>query len=305
MSNDSLMLVVVVPAFNEGDRITDTVRALRSTLHDLPVVDDSRVYVVDDGSADMTGNLAEEAGADRVIRHQLNQGLGAAVRTGLEAAYLDGADIAVKFDADLQHDPADIAALVQPILDDEADVVYGNRFERIEYRMPIGRRLGNFLFTRLMRWLTGWNIIDAQPGILAVDRVYLEQFHLPGDYNYTQQILLDAYHKGMRFATVPVTFRKRETGRSFISIKYPFKVLPQIFWMTVGLRPMRVFGALGLLLMATAAGVAAWEFSRFVWGDGVKPIEHVNVVLGTSLAGLQTFFFGVIAQLIVWDRRRR
>ncbi len=305
MTDDVRMVIVIVPAYNEEERISETVSALRNALDStLPPKVYARIFVVDDGSIDATRQRAEDAGADRIIRHRVNRGLGAAVRTGLDAAQRDGADIAVKFDADLQHDPADIRSLIEPILNDEADVVYGNRFERIEYRMPIGRRLGNLAFTRLMRWLTGWSIRDAQPGILAVDRYYLERFHLPGDYNYTQQILLDAYHKGMRFAQVPVTFRRRQTGRSFISLKYPFKVLGQIFWLLVALRPMKVFGTLGLAFMATALGVFGWDFVQYLQGDATKPVEHVNAVLGAGLLGLQTFFFGVLAQLIAWDRRR-
>lgn len=300
-----LTLVVVVPAYNEAERITETIQTLRAGLSThLPAGVEGRIYVVDDGSTDDTRALATAAGVDRVVRHRVNQGLGAAVRSGLEAALRDGADIAVKFDADLQHDPADIPALIKPILDDDADVVYGNRFERIEYRMPLHRRMGNRVFTRIMRWLTGWRIQDGQPGIFAVDRAYLERFHIPGNYNYTQQILLDAYHKGMRFDTVPVAFRKRETGRSFVSFRYPFKVLAQIFWLLVGLRPMRIFGTIGGFFILLALGVFGYDFWQYLAGEHVKPVEHVNAVLGAGLLGLQTFFFGVLAQLIVTGNRR-
>jgi len=293
-------VVVVVPAYNEEERIAEAVRALRTAGEDLAADGiDLRVYVVDDGSRDRTRHLAEEAGAHRVLRHRVNRGLGAAVRTGLAAARADGADIAVKFDADLQHDPADIRALVRPILDDEADVVYGNRFERIEYRMPLVRRVGNVVFTGLMRWLTGWPVRDSQPGIFAVGRAYLEVFFLPGDYNYTQQVLLDAYLKGMRFEQVPVTFRKRTTGRSFVSFRYPFKVLPQIVMVLVGVRPMRVFAPLGIAFLAVATGVAGWQLGDWFLHGGTKPIRSVNLVLGTGLFGLQTLLFGLLAELIV------
>jgi glycosyltransferase involved in cell wall biosynthesis len=234
-----------------------------------------------------------------VIRHRVNQGLGAAVRSGLTAARAGGADIVVKFDADLQHDPADIAALLAPILGDEADVVYGNRFERLEYAMPWVRRAGNALFTRLMRWLTGWPLRDSQPGIFAVDRAYLEGFYLPGDYNYTQQILLDAYHRGLRFAHVPVAFRRRATGESFVSYRYPFKVLPQIVMVLAGVRPMKVFAPIGLAFLAVALGVFGWELAVWVRGEAARPVENVNLVLGTGLFGLQTLFFGILAELIV------
>lgn len=292
------MLILVVPAYNEEERIADVVRslcAMKAPLREHGLA--TQVFVVDDGCTDKTRSLAIEAGADRVVRHRVNRGLGAAVRSGLTAAREAGADIAVKFDADLQHDPEDILHVVLPILEDEADVVYGHR--QLEYKMPFVRRLGNVVFTGLMRWLTGWPLRDSQPGILAVNGAYLARFALPGDYNYTQQILLDAYHKGMRFAHAPVRFRKRETGKSFVSFRYPFKVLPQIFLVIVGVRPMKIFAPIGLVFLAIAATVFFWQFSYYLLGQAAKPVESVNLVLGTGLFGLQTLFFGILADLIV------
>jgi glycosyltransferase involved in cell wall biosynthesis len=297
------LVAIVVPAFDEAARIGETVKALRGLAPALGALDCRlRVLVVDDGSSDETGALAGAAGADRVLRHRRNLGLGAAVRTGLTGARTEGADFVVKFDADLQHEPADVPSLLAPLLADEADLVYGSRFERLEYRMPLVRRIGNVAFTRLMRWLTGWPLRDSQPGIFALNRAYLEVFRLPGDYNYTQQLLLDAYHKGMRFAHVPVTFRERTTGRSFVSLRYPLKALPQIWMVLVGVRPMKLFAPIGLGFMALAAGVFAVELGLWLAGLAAKPVEHVNLVLGAGLFGLQTLFFGVLAQLIV-ERR--
>jgi glycosyltransferase involved in cell wall biosynthesis len=306
MPEPSTNLTIVVPAYNEEDRIEECIRALKGmgSRFDREGLSLS-VFVVDDGSHDSTRNLAEAAGADRVVRHKVNQGLGAAIRTGLRAAEKAGADIVVKFDADLQHDPADIPALIQPLLDDEADVVYGNRFERIEYRMPLMRRAGNLVFTRIMRWLTGWPLKDSQPGIFAVNRDYLRLFHVPGDYNYTQQILLDAYHKGMRFAHVPVRFRKRTTGRSFVSLKYPFRVSYQILLVIAGIRPMRVFGTVGFVFLTLAFGISVVEIILFFSGRLSEPIPHANAVLGSLILGLQTFFFGLLGELIVKGRHSR
>jgi glycosyltransferase involved in cell wall biosynthesis len=297
------LVAIVVPAFDEAERIGETVAALRGEQPALGALDCRlRILVVDDGSSDDTGARASAAGADRVLRHRRNQGLGAAVRTGLTAARTEGAELVVKFDADLQHDPADVPALLAPLLADEADLVYGSRFERLAYRMPFVRRIGNVAFTRLMRWLTGWPLRDSQPGIFAMNRTYLEVFRLPGDYNYTQQLLFDAYHKGMRFAHVPVAFRERTTGRSFVSLKYPLKALPQIGMVLVGVRPMKLFAPIGLGFMAVAASVFAVELALWLGGVTAKPVQNVNLVLGAGLFGLQTLFFGVLAQLIV-ERR--
>lgn len=297
-------ILVIVPAFNEKDSITQTVQGLRKLDASLESIGfQLSVYVVDDGSADETGQLALGAGADRVLRHRINQGLGAAVRTGLRAGREGDFDIMVKFDADLQHDPHDILEIIQPILNDEADIVYGNRFERIEYNMPFVRRIGNIVFSRLMKWLTGWPLKDSQPGIFAVNRDYLEVSYIPGDYNYTQQVLLDAYHKHMRFAHVSVTFRERRTGRSFVSLKHPFKVLPQIVLVVASVKPMKVFMPIGFSFILLGLVVFTFQILSWMLGYGSKPVENVNLVLGSFLFGMQTVFFGVLAQLIVQIRR--
>lgn len=295
-------LVVVVPAFNEAETIESTIAGLRQAGPGLAEAGyELSVYIIDDGSRDQTGQIARNANADRVLVHKVNQGLGAAVRTGLRAARDDGFDIAVKFDADMQHDPHQINHLIQPILNDEAEIVYGER--QLEYRMPFVRRVGNMVFSGLMRWLTKWPLRDSQPGIFAASREYLSVASIAGDYNYTQQVLLDAYHKGMRFAHVPVTFRKRETGKSFISMKYPFKVIPQIVFTIAGVKPMKVFFPVGATFFMVGVAVFLWQITEWLLGYSDRPVQQVNLVLGSALFGLQTIFFGILAQLIVQTRK--
>ncbi len=302
---NSVSLVVLIPAHNEADRIVETLAALRGVEDACKQQNIAlSLYVVNDGSKDATGELAQRAGANRVVHHKLNRGLGAAVRSGLIAARTDSADIVVKFDADLQHDPNDILRLVRPILDDEADLVYGNRFPGIQYKMPFVRRIGNAMFTRLMAWLTGWPLKDSQPGIFAVNQAFLANFYLPGDYNYTQQVLLDGYHRGMRFAHVPVTFRPRTSGKSFVSYRYPLKVLPQLLMVLIGVKPMRVFGPIGLTFLLLAGAILVLEMGMWLSGDSPKPVVHVNALLGCLTLGLHALFFGALADLIVRLNRK-
>lgn len=303
--NSVRRLVILVPAFNEAASIGEAIRHLRSlddALGQNSIV--ASICVVDDGSSDDTAALAKTAGADRVIRHHTNRGLGAAVRTGLKAGREEGFDFLVKFDADLQHRPEDVVRILEPILADEADVVYGDRFELIEYRMPFVRRIGNIVFSRLMRLLTGWPLRDSQPGLFAVNREYLEVFSLPGDYNYTQQVLLDAYHKHMRFAHVSVSFRERQTGSSFVTLRYPFRVLPQILLVIASVKPLKVFAPIGLLFLLLATGVFAVQVAWWSMGLTTRPVENANLVLGAGLFGVQTLFFGILAELVVQGRRQ-
>src|SRR5262249_7361127 len=153
---------------------------------------------------------------------------------------------------------------------------YGDRDGRSGADRPLVRRAGNAVFTALMRTLTRWPIRDAQPGILALNRAYLERFHLPGDFNYTQQLLLDAYHKGMRFAQVRVSFRPRLTGRSFVGWSYPFRALGLILMVLVGVRPLVVFLPLALAFLGAAGLLFGWEAAHWLLGAARKPVQHVN-----------------------------
>lgn len=291
-------LMILVPAFNEESTISETVSSLKKLKnHFKEHLYDLKIVVINDGSKDETLKEAQRAGAD-VVSHPLNQGLGAAVRTGLEQARIWEADIAVKFDADLQHDPLDIIALIKPLEIFEADIVYGHRFNRISYKMPFVRRIGNRVFTSLMRWLTGWELKDSQPGIFAVNQHYLKIFRIPRDYNYTQQILLDAACKRMQFKHVDVSFKERREGKSFVSLKYPFKVFPQLFWVLVGVRPLKVFVPIGLFFIGSGSFIFFYQLILYFLGKTSTPVVNVNFVLGCGLFGLQVLLFGVLAELL-------
>lgn len=298
-------IVVVVPAYNEEKTISETVSNINTVRDDLQALGlDLHIFVVNDGSKDETASVLDTLDVQKILVHKKNRGLGAAVRTGLAAARKAGADLVVKFDADLQHDPKDIVRVTEPILDDRADIVYGNRFEKISYSMPLVRKLGNRVFTGLMCWLTGWQLKDSQPGIFCVNSDFLRDFYLPGNYNYTQQILLDACHRGMRFEHVCVSFNKRGGGESFVSLRYPLKVLPQIIQVLVGVNPLKIFGPVGLLFLVLGGLVFGYDLLFYIFGDNPKPVMRVNFVLGTALFGLQTLFFGFLADLIVRMNRR-
>ena len=293
-------LVVIVPAYNEEKTIIDTLVGLFSIKPGLNKLGyELIINVVNDGSTDATEELASQYEEISVITHKKNKGLGAAVRTGLLSANNINADIVVKYDADLQHVPLDILSLIKPIDRDEADILYGNRFQKMNYKMPFVRKMGNKIFTHLMKWLTGWPLMDSQPGIFAVNSIFLANFYLPGDYNYTQQILLDAYHRHLRFSHVLVTFNKRDTGKSFISLKYPFKVIPQIIQVIIGIKPLKVFGPIGWFFLSIGIFVSVFQIISYLLGYTQKPVENVNLVLGSFLFGLQILCFGFLADLVV------
>ncbi|MDO8599088.1 MAG: glycosyltransferase family 2 protein, partial [bacterium] len=126
--------VVVIPAYNEETTVAGVVRGVREFIPD--------VIAVDDGSTDATGERSRSSGAD-VVTHCVNRGLGAALGTGIAAALAAGADTIVTLDADGQHNPSDIAAVIAPIQAGFADLVIGVRFFPPPHAPPPGGKGGN------------------------------------------------------------------------------------------------------------------------------------------------------------------
>lgn len=218
-------LAVVVPARDEETTIgelLDRVARVRVPGHEL------RPIVVDDGSADRTPKIARERGAG-VVRHPRSRGLGAAVRTGLRAAVETGASAVAYLDADLEYYPEDIPSLVEPILAGRADYVLGSRFLGSVQGMKLHRRLGNHTFTALLMLLTRRRISDGQTGMRAFSQEAASQAEIIHDYNYAQVLTLDLLRKGFRMEEVPIQYRVREHGASFVTWSYPAKVLPAIW----------------------------------------------------------------------------
>jgi glycosyltransferase involved in cell wall biosynthesis len=150
-------VVVCIPAYNEETRIGRVVRESRKFAH--------HVIVCDDGSADNTAEEAAENGA-LVLRHDRNEGKGAALRTLLGIARKLSPDVIITLDADGQHDPSDIPKLVMPILDGLADVVIGSRFGSGN-KIPIYRKLGNSILTSLTNMTAKTRVQDTQSGFRA------------------------------------------------------------------------------------------------------------------------------------------
>lgn len=191
---------IVVPAYNEAPRLT-------TTLAGLCAIDHANVVVVDDGSADTTAVTAQSYPV-WVVRHPINCGQGAAVRTGIDFALDKGADVIVTFDADGQHRASDIERLVEPIQSGSVDVVLGSRFLGQTEGMPAGRRLLLKLAVWFTRLTCGLPITDAHNGLRAFSRRAAEQIRIEQPRMAHASEILDqvAWHS-LSFGEVPVTIR--------------------------------------------------------------------------------------------------
>ncbi len=231
--SDRPLVVFFMPAYNEEASVGECVRRVPPAVLGCDV----QVLVVDDGSADATAEYARAAGAE-VISLPTNQGLGAAVRVGLAAAVERGATAAVFCDADGEYAPEELPALVRPILAGEADYVAGSRFlGHIEVMKP-HRRFGNIVLTTALSLIARQRISDGQTGYRAFSWRAAADAEIIHDFNYAQVLTLDLLDKGYRYAEVPISYRFRTTGESFIKLgRYLRYVVPAVAReLTVGRR---------------------------------------------------------------------
>jgi dolichol-phosphate mannosyltransferase len=220
---------VVLPTYNEADNLRPIARAI------LDALPGATLLVVDDGSPDGTGTIADALAAedDRVkVRHRpAKQGLGRAYLDGFGVALDGGATIVIQMDADWSHDPAALTSLLAPVQEGQADLVIGSRYTpggRVQ-DWGIGRRLisrGGSVFARLVlglrpRDLTGgfkaWNA-----GTLAA--VPFDGVHA-GGYVFQIEMTYRASRSGARVREVPITFRDRRVGQSKMSRRIVLEAL--------------------------------------------------------------------------------
>lgn len=216
--------LVVVPALNEAGNIARVVSSIRQNV---PQAD---VLVINDGSSDATGQIAESAGA-LVLHMPYRVGIGAGVQTGFKFAARQGYEIVVRNDGDGQHKPEDIRRMLDVVRSGQADVALGSRYlEHGGYVASLPRRLGSVLLARIISRIIGQRITDPTSGFNAFNRraIRLCAQHYPHDYPEPEAIVM-LHRAGLRLVEVPVRMQPRAAGKSTItplrSLFYMFKVL--------------------------------------------------------------------------------
>lgn len=196
-------LVIIIPAYNEANRVASTIAGIRKFT-------DADIIVVSDGSTDNTIVEARQAGA-LVIELPFNLGYGAALQTGYKYALKKGYRFVVQMDADGQHDPASMQSLIEPVLNNEVDIALGSRFlKRGDYKAPFIRRIGMFFFAVIASIVTGKKVTDPTSGFQALNRKAMEFYAsdaYPVDYPDADVIIM-LYRRGIKFREVPVTMKK-------------------------------------------------------------------------------------------------
>lgn len=203
-----MKIFVVIPAWNEAKRIRPVLESLISLPYEL--------VVVDDASSDDTYKIVSEYPVS-LLRHKVNRGQGAALQTGNDYAISRGADIIVHFDADGQFLVEEIKDIIQPLVDGQADIVFGSRFLGKKSQMPWLKEKIYFPIAKLVnRVLLGIKSSDPQSGFRAMTKDTAQRIQIMHDeYAHCSEIIAKAFNYKLRIKEVPMTVIYRDFGQGF------------------------------------------------------------------------------------------
>ena len=225
-----MKILSIIPAYNESANIENVLKDLYNQNIEFDVL------VVNDGSVDKTGEVAEASGKAYVVNLPCNLGIGGGVQTGFKFAKQKNYDIAFQFDGDGQHKASEIKIILEPIIKNQADVVIGSRFlmKNSGFQSTFSRRIGIKIFEMVNSILIKQKITDNTSGLRAYNKKaigFLSDFY-PLDYPEPEAVILLGKN-GFRIVEVPVMMQERKGGRSSISgfgsVYYMIKVLLAIF----------------------------------------------------------------------------
>lgn len=295
-------LIIQIPCYNEAQNLPVTVSALPQ---ELPGVNKIEVLVIDDGSSDQTSQVARDLGVHHVLRLPHHVGLATAFRLGLEASLTHGADIIVNTDADNQYHADDMYHLIQPILEGRAEMVIGDRgVGELESFSPFKRqlqRLGSWVIGRA----AGMSTPDATSGFRALNKEAALRTLVLSNYSYTLETLIQAGAQKISVEYVPVrTNPQTRPSRLMHSIPhYLVNSTVTILRAYTMYRPLRVFSALGLILIGAGLIPGLRFVYTFLTGTGAGHIQSLILSAILLIVGFQVLLIGLVADLISFNRK--
>ncbi len=280
-----MLTVACIPAFNEEKTIAAVVIGAQKYA--------DKVIVCDDGSRDMTAEIAEKLGA-KVILHGRNAGKGEALRSLFLASCEMGADFMVTLDGDGQHDPADIPRLLEPLKTGSADIVVGARFHENNIGIPNYRKLGN----KMLNAVTFAGVSDTQSGFRGYNRAALKSI-LPAEMGMgvDSELLMEASRKGLKIVEIPVSVKY---GIGKTSTHNPLFHTLDVFFSVVKLtsirHPLIFYGGPGLVLMVVGIYFGLHSLALFSQYQTINNLVMTFELLGFGLIllGLLSLFTGII-----------
>jgi glycosyltransferase involved in cell wall biosynthesis len=287
-----------MPALNEEKGLGEVIKDLPKKIEG---VDEIKTLVVDDGSTDRTVEIARKNGAD-VISHGTNKGVGSAFHSAVEYALDNRVDILVSIDADRQFNSKQIPEIVQPILNDEADMVTGDRFSKgMPENMPKSKYWGNRQMSRLISIISGKKFRDVSCGFRAYNREALLRLNLFGAFTYTQETIMDMVFKGMRVVEFSVDikyFKERKSRVAGSILNYTFRTLKIIVKTLRDYKPMLFFGGMGSVVLLIGMVFEIFMFTHYFITGKFTPYKSFGFIgLGFVIFGMLLVIVGFLADM--------
>jgi glycosyltransferase involved in cell wall biosynthesis len=281
---------VGIPAYNEEKNIAKLIVQLRKTV--------DNIIVCNDGSTDLTGEIAEKMGVI-VLNHPRNLGYGAGIRSLFLKAKENNADILVTFDADGQHRVDDIQKVVEPILNGEADIVIGSRFLENEDSVPELRKLGINTITKIANITTKQKVTDSQSGFRAYSKKAIQEI-VPSDYGMgvSTEILIKADKKNMRIVEVPIKILYDGDTSTHNPVGHGASVILSTMKFISIERPLKFYGGIGLGFIAIGVFFIVWALQ--IYSESKQIITKITLIgFGSSLIGVMLIMTAILLYTLV------
>jgi len=286
-----LSIIVGIPAFNEEKNIAVLIVQLKKIA--------DKIIVCNDGSTDLTSKIAEELGAT-VINHEKNLGYGAAIRSiFLKSKELDG-DVLVTFDADGQHKIEDINRVIDPIINEESDLVIGSRFlDKSEKEVPQYRKVGIKIITKITNVTIKKQLTDSQSGFRAYSKKVLNELN-PSELGMgiSTEILIKASAKNFRISEVPIKITYDGDTSTHNPISHGSSVLLSTIKFTSIEHPLKFYGVPSMIFFAI--GLFFVYFSAQYYTEiGRLNTNLTLVAAGTMLIAVVLFITSVLLYSLI------
>jgi glycosyltransferase involved in cell wall biosynthesis len=266
----------------------------------------NKVVVCDDGSTDMTADIAEKVGAD-VAKHEDNMGYGVALQTLFRKVRELDADAMVTLDGDGQHNPDEIPLLVEPVLEGKADVVIGSRFlgDSEKNNVPRHRRFGIKIITKLTDAASNSALSDAQSGFRAYGRKALQSLNLnENGMGVSVEVLMEAKKHGLRVVELPTGCNYRGLDRTSTRdpVRHGMSVVSSIVRLVVEEKPLFFLGIPGATFLSVGALFGLWMLQlwttehRIVTNVALASITFTMVGLFSIFTSITLYAIGRLAQ---------
>lgn len=225
---DTIPLYLILAAYNEASVLESVIKEIRASI-------DCVIIIVDDGSEDGTGEVAQQLGV-RLVRHPINRGAGAACQTGIQLARINNWKHIAFMDADGQHIPGNLNLLVKKMITTDADLVIGSRFLLQENEIPHIRRVYNNLGNLLTNIFCNSNYTDTQSGFRLLNAKAINNINLlQDDFSYCSEMIIQAEDQGLKIVETPIDVRYTDysirKGQDFqVGLTTAFHLLWKLFF---------------------------------------------------------------------------